>query len=362
MRQVLIIGGGVAGLSAAAHLAPHTAVTLVEAEPNLGYHASGRSAAAFIADYGNATVRDLNRASLPHLQDIPNAMARRVMMMVAKTGEEAQLAHEAPDLGMEPISLDTALGHFPILNPDVITAAAARDDAYDIDTGQIMAHFERTARAAGAVIHTRAPVTALRYDGQWQITAGPHQITADVVVNAAGAWADVLAQLAGVRPIGVQPYRRSMARVAAPAGQNVHEWAFIDGVKEQFYAKPDAGALLVSPADETPVAPHDAWASDLVLAEGIAAYEAMVTAPVTRMLANWAGLRSFVPDRSLVIGPDPQAPGFVWLAGQGGYGFQTAFGAACLLRDLMLGHTPDLPAQTVQALSPARLIPSAPFG
>jgi glycine/D-amino acid oxidase-like deaminating enzyme len=175
-----------------------------------------------------------------------------------------------------------------------------------------------------------------------------------VLVNAAGAWADGIAALAGASPLGITPYRRSMARIPAPGGHDVSGWPMIFGTGETWYAKPDAGALIVSPAEEHPMEPHDAFADDMVLAEGLARYEEMVTAPVTRLLANWAGLRSFAPDRVLVIGRDRGCENFLWLAGQGGYGFQTSAGAAELLADLAAGRPPMLGKETVAALSPAR--------
>ena len=355
MTHIVIIGGGIAGLSAAAHLAQIADVTLVEAEPHLGYHASGRSAAAFIGDYGNAPTCALNAASLDHLRDIPELMKRRVMMMVGRAGEETELIKEASGLGMWRVGLEEAQSHFPILNPNVLSSAALRDDAYDIDTGLLMDHFRTRAKAGTATIITKAPVTALAQHGSgWQVSAGAQVYTCDLVVNAAGAWADHIAALAGVPSIGLQPFRRSMARIALPSQLDCSDWALIDGVGERFYAKPDAGALLVSPADEDPVQAQDAWAEDEVLARGLAAYEEMVTEPVTRMLSNWAGLRSFVSDRTLVIGPEPDCPSFFWLAGQGGYGFQTSFGAARLLRDRVTGTTPELSSDAVAALSPDR--------
>jgi glycine/D-amino acid oxidase-like deaminating enzyme len=145
-----------------------------------------------------------------------------------------------------------------------------------------------------------------------------------------------------------------MARIAAPAGHDVTHWPMVFGAGEDWYAKPDAGALIVSPAEEHPSTPHDAYADDMVLAEGLARYEEHMTAPVTRMLANWAGLRTFSPDRQLVLGPAPQDGAFIWCAGQGGYGFQTSPAASQLLADLVAGIAPALDATTVTALSPAR--------
>jgi glycine/D-amino acid oxidase-like deaminating enzyme len=160
--------------------------------------------------------------------------------------------------------------------------------------------------------------------------------------------------MAGVAPLGFTPLRRSMARIPAPGGHDVSRWPMIFGAGETWYAKPDAGALIVSPAEEEHCAPHDAFADDMVLAEGLARYEEMVTEPVTRMLANWAGLRTFSPDRVPVIGFDVAQPGFFWLAGQGGYGFQSAPAASKMAADLVLGQATGLDAGLVAALSPAR--------
>ncbi len=160
--------------------------------------------------------------------------------------------------------------------------------------------------------------------------------------------------MAGVRPLGFTPYRRSMARIPAPGGHDVSKWPMMFGPGEDWYAKPDAGALIVSPAEEDLMEPHDAWADDMVLAEGLARYEAMVTEPVTRVMSNWAGLRTFAPDRVLVIGRDLREPSFFWLAGQGGYGFQSSAGASQLAADLILGRTPEIAASLVAALDPAR--------
>jgi glycine/D-amino acid oxidase-like deaminating enzyme len=160
--------------------------------------------------------------------------------------------------------------------------------------------------------------------------------------------------MAGTAPLGLVPHRRSMARIPAPGGRDVARWPMVFGAGEAWYAKPDAGALIVSPAEEDATTPHDAWADDMVLAEGLARYAAMMTEPVTRMLSNWAGLRTFAPDRVLVIGFDRALPGFFWLAGQGGYGFQTSAGAARLTADLIGGRAPALAPGLVGALSPAR--------
>jgi glycine/D-amino acid oxidase-like deaminating enzyme len=229
------------------------------------------------------------------------------------------------------------------------------DHAWDIDTDLLLQGFARTARSHGAEFRLSAKVTAIaRIAGGWRVTAGGQEITARLLINAAGAWVDEVAKLAGIAPLGFQPNRRSMARIPAPGGHDVSKWPMIFGCGETWYAKPDAGALIVSPAEEHPMDPHDAWPDDMVLAEGLARYEDMVTEPVTRLLSSWAGLRTFAPDRVLVIGPDPVEPSFIWLAGQGGYGFQTSPAASQLAADLTLGRPPELDADLVAQLSPAR--------
>lgn len=354
--DIVVIGGGIAGVSVAAELAPQARVLLLEAEPALAWHASGRSAALYEPRYGNPAVVALSLASGAGLRAIPGVLSPRGILLVADAAGAETGRAEAEAMDLSPLSPDEALAHLPILNPAVLAFAAHASHAWDIDTDLLIQTFARTARAAGAQVATSARVTALTPGGGgWRVDWTGGSTRAATVVNAAGAWADRVAGLAGVAPSGLAPLRRSMARIAAPAGHDVSRWPMTFGAGEAWYMKPDAGALIVSPAEEDPVAePHDAWACDMVLAEGLARYEAMVTAPVERMLANWAGLRSFAPDRVPVIGFAPGAPGFFWLAGQGGYGFQTAPAAARLAADLVLGRAPDLPSDLVARLAPAR--------
>ena len=351
MTKVAIIGGGIAGVSAAAALADAGCeVTLFEAEAALGYHASGRSAAMFVENYGNAAVRALNRATYPGLE-AAGVLSPRGVMMVALEAEEARFEADLEEMGLAEIPPAEARARIPILSPE-IRRAAQSEAAQEIDThGLLMAEAAR-ARAKGARIVTGARVENV-VPG-WRVTAGGETVEADIVVNAAGAWADRIAAMASVKPVGLQPYRRSVARLPAPGGHDVSGWPLLFGPGESWYAKPDAGCLIVSPADEDPVEPMDAWADDMVLAEGIARYEAHVTEPVTRVEGNWAGLRTFAPDRALVIGEAPGAPGFFWLAGQGGYGFQTSLGAAAHLAALVAGRDSALPSEVATALSPAR--------
>ena len=356
MQDFLIIGGGIAGISAAARLSHLGSVTLLEAEPALGYHASGRSAALFEPRYGLAPVVALSLASEEHHRHAEGGvLSPRGMMIVARESEAEAFAEDVEVMGLDPITLAEARAMVPILNPDAVALAAFAGHAWDIDTDRLIQDFLREARGNGAQVITSARVTGIARDaGGWTVTSAAGAHSGRVLVNAAGAWVDGVAQMAGVRPLGFVPNRRSMARIPAPGGHDLSRWPMIFGAGEGWYCKPDAGALIVSPAEEHPMEPHDAWADDMVLAEGLARYEAMVTEPVTRMISNWAGLRTFAPDRVLVIGPDPAVPDFFWLAGQGGYGFQTAPAASQLAADLIAGHAPALDAATVAALSPAR--------
>jgi D-arginine dehydrogenase len=355
MDEFLIIGGGIAGTSAAARLAGLGRVTLLEAEGALGYHASGRSAALFEATYGKPPTVALNRASYAyHATEAGGFLTPRGLLMVAGPEERDAFEADVATMAMERITVAEARARVPILNPATVAFAAAHAEAWDIDTDRLIQHFARLARGNGQVL-TSAPATAIRRTAAgWAVTAGGAEHEARVLVNAAGAWADRVAAMAGIAPLGLAPFRRSMARIPAPGGHDVSRWPMIFGAGESWYAKPDAGKLIVSPAEEDPQEPHDAWADDMVLAEGLARYEARVTEPVTRVETSWAGLRTFAPDRCLVLGPDPLDPAFVWCAGQGGYGFQTAPAASALLAARVAGMAPDLPPGIVAALSPDR--------
>ena len=354
MLDFLIIGGGIAGLSAGARLAELGRVLVVEAEDSLGYHASGRSAALYASDYGAPATVAVTHASEAGLRAM-NALSPRGYLMVAKPDERALFDRECADLAMREIPREKALEMVPILNPETLGFAAYTETAQDIDTDLVMQAYAKAIRAAGGEIRTRAPVTAItRTDDGWRVMAGGVEVFARRLVNAAGAWADQIAVMAGVAPVGLTPLRRSIAQIPAPAGVDSSHWPMLLSAGETWYAKPQAGKLLVSPADEDPAEPHDAWADDMVLAEGLARYEEMVTEPVTRLETSWAGLRTFAPDRTLVLGPDPDEPAFLWCAGQGGQGFQSAPGVAAVLLETAGGPPSGQPEAILRALSPAR--------
>lgn len=355
MTDIVVIGGGIAGLTAAAHCAPLGHVTLLERERSLGFHASGRSAALYEPNYGKPSTTALSRASNDAFV-ASGTLSARGLLMVAKEHETAAFEKDSADMDLANISVQEACGMIPTLNADVITRAAHHAGAWDIDTDALLQQYHRKLQGHGGISHTNCAVTRIsRVRTGWEIsTTTQGVIGCKVLINAAGAWADEIARMARISPLGLVPHRRSMARVRAPDGQDVSAWPMLFGPGESWYAKPDAGALIVSPADEDPTDAHDAFANDLTLAEGIARYEGYVTAPVTRMLANWAGLRTFSRDRGLVLGRSGQDPAFVWCAGQGGYGFQTAPAAGQLVHDLIAGKPPAIDQAIVAALSPAR--------
>lgn len=352
--DILIIGGGIAGVSAAAELSAIGSVLLLEAETSLGYHASGRSAAMYEPRYGAPAVVELSLASGDAFRE-KGVLSPRGLMILGGPDDGEAFDRDVEKMHLTAIGPDEARAMVPILNPLAVTRAAHSHEAWDIDTDLLLQGFARQARAAGGRIVTGARVTSIhRAADGWRVTWAGGEAKARLLVNAAGAWVDEVARMAGIAPIGFTPNRRSMARLPAPGGHDVSGWPMIFGAGETWYAKPDAGALIVSPAEEHPQVPHDAFADDMVLAEGLARYEAMVTEPVTRMLANWAGLRTFAPDRTLVIGFAPADPAFFWLAGQGGYGFQSSAASARLTADLIGARPPQIAARLVAALSPRR--------
>jgi len=351
----LIIGGGIAGVSCAARLSGAGTVLLLETESALAHHASGRSAALYEPRYGPAPVVALSMASGDYFRGAAGVLSPRGMMIIGKAEEATQFEADAASMNLVPIDFEQARAIVPILNRDTVAHVAFADHAWDIDTDLLLQGFARKARSQGAQIVTKIPVTAIaRESSGWRVTTPHGSHTAQILINASGPWADVVAEMAGVAPLGFTPLRRSMARIPAPVGHDVSRWPMIFGAGETWYSKPDAGALIVSPAEEHLTTPHDAFADDMVLAEGLARYEEMVTEPVTRMLASWAGLRTFSPDRVPVIGFDRHTPGFFWLAGQGGYGFQSAPAASQLAADLLTGADSVIDPEVIARLSPHR--------
>lgn len=354
MTDILIIGGGIAGTSLGARLAPHAKVTLLEAESALAYHASGRSMALYEANYGMESTIALARASGDYFHNQTDYLSDRGLMVVGKAGEDDAFGADVIKMNLERISVAEAIAKVPVLNPDVVKMAAYQPNAWDIDTDRLVQDHAKTIRAHDGHISFNARVSEITHENRWIVQTGAETYEADILINAAGAWVDQVAQLAGIAPIGFTPCRRSVARIPAPGGHDTRTWPMFFGINEGWYAKPDAGSLCVSPAEEDPTTPHDAWADDMVLAEGIARYQEVVTEDVTRVQSNWAGLRTFSPDRHLVIGHSHQNPAYFWMAGQGGYGYLTSPASSQLAADLILGRTVNLDAKVVAQLSPAR--------
>lgn len=365
--DIIVIGGGIAGVSAACELAlAGAAVLLLETEDQLAYHSTGRSAALLFQNYGPPKVRRLTTAGRRFFMAPPEGfsehplVAPRGVLTVAPAGQEAAMASLLADGdGMAPVSLDQALAKVPLLRRDKLAAAAYEADAQDLDVHGLHGGYLKRFRAAGGRVVTRAEVLALRHEpGGWVVESKAGRFAAAVVVNAAGAWADSVAGLAGLGPLGIQPKRRTAIIVEGPGdGHDSAAWPLIIDVAHSWYCKPEAGGkLLISPADETPVPPSDVQPEELDIALAVDRFQNAVDLAVRRVEHSWAGLRSFAPDNELVIGWDPRAEGFFWLAGQGGYGIQTAPAASQLAAGLIRhGKAPDFILET--GLDPAELLP-----
>ena len=363
----LVIGGGIAGAGIAYHLAQTARVAIAERESFPGYHTTGRSAALFAEAYGNATIRALSRASRPFFEKPPANFAEhplvapRGALFIARSDQLAALdAHRAITPGAAPtLAGDDARRLVPILRENYIAAAILDGDVMDIDVAGLHQGFLRGAKAHGAVLVSDAELRALtRGRGSWRVETSAGTFDAAVVVDAAGAWAEVVGAMAGACAIGLEPLRRTAMVVDPPPHVTIDRWPFVIDIDEQFYFKPEAGKLLVSPADETPSPPCDAQPEEIDVALGIERVQAAAELPVRRILRSWAGLRSFVADRSPVVGFDAAAPGFFWLAGQGGYGIQTAPALSLLAAALARGE--EVPQEvaasgiTAPMVSPSR--------
>lgn len=377
--DVVLCGAGIAGASlawqlvhrAGAAASPPLRVLLVEGESQPGYHSTGRSAAMFMESYGPPQVRALTRASRAFLthppagfSDVPLLHPRGVLYVAMR--EQQALLDEAwdamKDAGQQVQQRSAAevLASVPCLRADRLLGAIAESDATDLDVHALHQGFLRGARAAGVTLQCNAQiVSGTPNGGAWLLRLSDGStIGAGTLVNAAGAWADEVARRCGVTPVGLEPRRRSAFTFKPPIGTDASAWPAVVAIDESWYFKPDAGQLLGSPANADPTHPHDVQPEALDIARGIHGIECATTLQIRRPTSTWAGLRTFAGDGELVIGPDPDVPGFFWLAGQGGYGLQSAAGASLLAATLLRGEgLPDaLKAQGVlpEALSPRR--------
>jgi len=339
----LIVGAGIAGASLAWELAGQGRVLLAEAEAQPGEHSTGRSAAMFMESYGPPQVRALTRASRTFYGQPPAGfsdapiLSPRGVLYVAWQGHEAALEALWAQLSnsgspVERVDAATALARLPVLRAEGLLGAIAEPEAMDIDVHALHQGYLRGARRRGAELRLSAELQLARHDGEvWQVhfTDGS-RATARHLVNAAGAWADVVATRCGVATLGLQPKRRSAFTFDPPLGVDHRRWPTVCAVDESWYFKPDAGQLLGSPANADPTGPHDVQPEELDIALGIDGIQHHTSLHIHRPRRTWAGLRTFAPDGELVLGFDATAPGFFWLAGQGGYGIQSAAGAAAL--------------------------------
>jgi len=364
--DVAIIGGGIAGLAAAAEIAPWARVAVLEAEDQPGYHATGRSAAILAQNYGDALIRALTAWSAPRLGGPEGAfLRRRGLVRAAEPGHRAALERLYAEMGRDwPLvwlEAEEVSARAPLLRPGWAECGFANDEAADIDVAGLAQHRLRTMRAAGGTLLTKAEATrVVRKGGRWRIgCANGREVAARVVVNAAGAWADRVAEEAGAAPLGLVPMRRTAVTFDAPPDADLAAHPMVVDAAERLYFKPEGGRLMASPSDETPDAPGDSRPDELDVAICLDAVEKATGIAVRRPRATWSGLRTFAPDRAPVCGWDPACAGFYWLAGQGGSGVQTAPALARLAADDVLGR--DGAARTAMAgvdlavLGPARL-------
>jgi D-arginine dehydrogenase len=347
--DVAVIGAGIAGVGAAYELSASASVVLLEQEREPAYHTTGRSAAMFLTSYGGERVGPLTAASRPVFDRIGTLLRPRPWLVLRDpAGPDG--GHEAADGdSLEPLTPAEALALCPVLRPEWTEGAMLERSAQEIDVLGLHQHFLGGARRRGARVHLSTEVLAGHRDrGSWLLdtTAGAVRVAA--VVDAAGAWADVIATRLGIEPIGLTPLVRTaaVARYSA-ADQN---WPLVGDLAETFYFRPEGQGLLISPADETPAGPHDARAEELAVALALERVNAATTLDLRSVSTAWAGLRTFTPDRDPVVGSDPAEPSFCWLAGQGGFGIQTAPELSRLAASAVLGGAGAVP----EALSVAR--------
>ncbi|WP_431482635.1 NAD(P)/FAD-dependent oxidoreductase [Pseudomonas solani] len=367
----IIIGAGIAGASTGFWLSRQGKVAVLEREEHAGYHSTGRSAALYTVAYGTPQVRALTGASRAFFDNPPQGFSEHPILtprgeMVVDFSDDPDELRRQFDSARESVAevqlldADQACALVPVLRREKVFGAMLDPSAADIDTDALHQGYLRGIRRNGGTVHTGHDVQAIAREGDlWRVTTGQGEFSAPTLVNAAGAWCDGLAALAGVRPLGLQPKRRAAFIFAAPEGVDSHTWPALVSLDESFYFKPDAGMLLGSPANADPVDAHDVQPEELDIAMGIHQIEEHTHMSIRRPARTWAGLRSFFADGDLVAGYDDQAPGFFWVAGQGGYGIQTSAAMGEASASLILRQ--PLPEQlgrfglTEAMLSPARL-------
>ncbi len=332
--DVLVIGGGIAGVSIGYELATDRSVGLLEMEATLAYHTTGRSVATFLESYGGRTIRLLTTASRSFMEDPPEGFGRPLLkplplIWVAPHGNVDDLnamydsvVELVPD--MRVLSADEAVDATKVIGPDWVAAGLLEPGASEIDVAALHGGYAGGLRARGGDVHTSAGVAAMERIGDvWRVTdRSGDQYEAAVVVNAAGSWCDLVADLAGARPVGIHPLRRTVFTIAPAAAIDTQTVPLVADVNGTFYLKPEGPQILCSPADEVPSEPCDARPEEVDIAKAIDVINAATTLDIRHVRSSWAGLRNFVADRSPVAGFDDRVDGFFWFVGQGGYGIQ----------------------------------------
>jgi D-arginine dehydrogenase len=357
--DIIIVGAGIAGASAGFFLSESHRVVLLEREDQPGYHTTGRSAALFIEIYGNDSVRALTTGAKPFFESPPAGFCKaplltpRGVMFVGRADQQAAIDRQYADVSprsrtVRRLSAAEALARCPVLHADYLAGGLEEPDCMDIDVAGLHQGYLRGLRARGGKVVTNAEARELTPSsgGGWVVDTTAGRFRAAVLVDAAGAWADEVAELAGVRPAGLMPKRRTAMLIEPPEGVDISAWPMIVDADEELYFKPDAGKLLLSPADETPSPPCDARPDEMDIAIAVDRLEKLTTLSVRRIGHKWAGLRTFAPDKTLIAGFDPDVEGFFWLAGQGGYGIQTSPSMGRIAAALIAGDEfpPDLAA------------------
>lgn len=366
--DIIVIGAGIAGVSAAAELAADAAVTILEMEMQPGYHASGRSAAYFAAAYGQKIIRDITGCCESFLLNPPAGFSdvqllrpRDCMFFGREDQADALKAMLEDNPRLKFLDADTVRERVPVFAKDYLYGAVWDRKGGDLDVDAMLQAYLRLFRRRGGRLMNNHRVTGLQRKGHsWHVLAGERQFEAPVIINAAGGWVERIAGLAGLDSLGIRPFRRTALTIDPPDGVDTRNWPEMVDVDEDFYFKPDAGQIMISPADETPTDPCDAQPEDIDIAIGVDRFEKATGLNVRRVNHSWAGLRTFAPDRVFVAGFDPRSEGFFWLAGQGGYGVQSAAAMASLTRYLVTGAEPatdfSMVKQYVNDVAPDRFI------
>lgn len=366
--DVIVIGGGIAGVSIGFELSKSHSVCLLEMESTLAFHTTGRSAATFLETYGGPEIRALTTGSRQFLENPPEffeseLMTPRPLLQFAKQGRgtvieqlHADVLPLVPDAQL--LTPDQVAEVFPVVAPGYAERGMYEPGAMELDVAGLHQGYVRGLKAnKGEIVKSAKVVSLTRGIDSWTVeTADGERRTAADIIDAAGAWGDVVAELAGGKPVGLMPLRRTIFMVNSPEGAGTKDLPIFGDIDQSFYIKPEGTQFLCSPADETPCPPSDAKADELEIARAIEEINAATTLDVRSVTTAWAGLRSFVPDRNFVVGPDPEVPGFHWFVGQGGYGIQTAPAAAMVGAALVRGE--QLPADLIdRGLDAARLAP-----